>query len=159
MRMLGLSLVEHAISWSTGGKQRPNDKLFNALATEVFKAESQLGADGALPTDAAAPRMKNKTFRQRRTPTADAEELATIAGFDLVRDAIRVCDGSAAPTGQSCARMPCNIASPASMRSLISGYCAAQRGSEMALHFNRPLQACLAVRLHVVSRKGRERSR
>eukprot|EP00965_Chrysotila_dentata_P018291 609060-Pleurochrysis_carterae.AAC.1 len=32
MRVLGLGLAEHAISWSTGGKQRSNDELLDALA-------------------------------------------------------------------------------------------------------------------------------
>eukprot|EP00965_Chrysotila_dentata_P124764 4125016-Pleurochrysis_carterae.AAC.1 len=31
MRVLGLGLAEHAISWSTGGRQRSNDELLDAL--------------------------------------------------------------------------------------------------------------------------------
>eukprot|EP00965_Chrysotila_dentata_P049022 1626289-Pleurochrysis_carterae.AAC.9 len=31
MRVLGLGLTEHAISWSTGGKQRSNEELLEAL--------------------------------------------------------------------------------------------------------------------------------
>eukprot|EP00965_Chrysotila_dentata_P241500 6204316-Pleurochrysis_carterae.AAC.2 len=78
MRVLGLVLAEHAISWSPSGKQRLNDKLLYALAKSL-KAESQLRAAGALPTEAAAvPRMKNKTFKQLAKPTVDADELAEI---------------------------------------------------------------------------------
>eukprot|EP00965_Chrysotila_dentata_P027095 899398-Pleurochrysis_carterae.AAC.1 len=75
MRVLGLGLTEHAISWLTGGKQRSNGELLDALA-KVLKGEAQLQADGALPTEAVAPRMKSKTFKQLGTPTVDAEELA-----------------------------------------------------------------------------------
>eukprot|EP00965_Chrysotila_dentata_P117688 3888680-Pleurochrysis_carterae.AAC.1 len=32
MRVLGLGLAEQAISWSTGGKQRSNGELLDALA-------------------------------------------------------------------------------------------------------------------------------
>eukprot|EP00965_Chrysotila_dentata_P155087 5124509-Pleurochrysis_carterae.AAC.2 len=38
MRVLGLSPAEHAILWSTGGRQRSKDELLNTLA-KVPKAE------------------------------------------------------------------------------------------------------------------------
>eukprot|EP00965_Chrysotila_dentata_P018941 631353-Pleurochrysis_carterae.AAC.1 len=82
MRVLGLGLAEYAISWSTSGRQRSNDELLDALGT-VLEAEAQLRADGALPAEAVAPRMKNKTFKQLGTPTVGAEELANIEEIDL----------------------------------------------------------------------------
>eukprot|EP00965_Chrysotila_dentata_P076887 2538702-Pleurochrysis_carterae.AAC.1 len=83
MRVLGLGLAdEHAISWSTDGRQRSNDKLLDALS-KVMAAEARLRADGALPAEAAAPRMKNKTFKQLGMTTVDAEELAEVEEIDL----------------------------------------------------------------------------
>eukprot|EP00965_Chrysotila_dentata_P177870 5875061-Pleurochrysis_carterae.AAC.1 len=82
MRVLGLGLAEHAIPSSTGGRQRSNDELLDALA-KALKAEAQLRANGALPAEAAAPRMKNKSFKQLGTPTVDAEELAEVEEIDL----------------------------------------------------------------------------
>eukprot|EP00965_Chrysotila_dentata_P120369 3980016-Pleurochrysis_carterae.AAC.1 len=51
MRVLGLGLVEHAVSWSSGGRLRWNGELLATL-DKVLKAEAQLRADGALPTEA-----------------------------------------------------------------------------------------------------------
>eukprot|EP00965_Chrysotila_dentata_P151673 5012760-Pleurochrysis_carterae.AAC.1 len=84
MRVLGLGLTEHAISWSAGGAQRPNAELLAALGM-AMAAESRLRADGALPTEAVAPRAKPKTKKQLGTPTVDAEELAEIEEMDLTK--------------------------------------------------------------------------
>eukprot|EP00965_Chrysotila_dentata_P167196 5520672-Pleurochrysis_carterae.AAC.1 len=80
MRVLSLDLAEHAISWSTGGRKRSNGEPLDA---KVLKAEAQLRTDGALPAEAAAPRMKNKTFKQLGTPTIDAEKLAEIEEINI----------------------------------------------------------------------------
>eukprot|EP00965_Chrysotila_dentata_P056178 1862455-Pleurochrysis_carterae.AAC.1 len=73
MRVLGLGLAEHAIYWSTGGKQLSNDELLAALA-RAMAAEARLQAEGALPTKAVAPCAK----QQLGTLTVDADELAEI---------------------------------------------------------------------------------
>eukprot|EP00965_Chrysotila_dentata_P159841 5280153-Pleurochrysis_carterae.AAC.1 len=81
MRLLGLGLSEHAISWSAAGTQRSNEKLFTALGN-VLEAESQLRADSVMPTETVPPRMKPETFKQLGSPTADAEELLTVEAID-----------------------------------------------------------------------------
>eukprot|EP00965_Chrysotila_dentata_P003959 128822-Pleurochrysis_carterae.AAC.1 len=83
MRVLGLGWAEYAISWSTNGRQRSNEELLDALGKALKAEAQQLRADSALPAEAAAPRMKNKTFKQLGTPTVDAKELAKIEEIDL----------------------------------------------------------------------------
>eukprot|EP00965_Chrysotila_dentata_P253548 6211298-Pleurochrysis_carterae.AAC.1 len=84
MRVLGLGLAEHAISWSTGGATRSNDELLEALG-KALAAEARLRADGALPTEAVPPRAKAKSYKQLGTPTVDAEELAEIEEVDAAQ--------------------------------------------------------------------------
>eukprot|EP00965_Chrysotila_dentata_P197674 6178329-Pleurochrysis_carterae.AAC.1 len=48
-------------------------------------AEGRLRADGALPTEAVAPRARPKTFKQLGTPTVDSEELAEIEVIDAAQ--------------------------------------------------------------------------
>uniref|UniRef100_A0A6S9ZF86 Uncharacterized protein n=1 Tax=Chrysotila carterae TaxID=13221 RepID=A0A6S9ZF86_CHRCT len=81
MRVLGLGLAEHAISWSLAGAQRSNEELFTVLHN-MLKAEAQLRTDGALPTEAVPPRMRPKNFKKLGSPTADAEELMTVDQID-----------------------------------------------------------------------------
>eukprot|EP00965_Chrysotila_dentata_P033156 1104621-Pleurochrysis_carterae.AAC.1 len=68
-------------------RQLSNDELLDALA-KTLRADAQLRANGALPAEAAAPWMKNKSFKQLGTPTVDAEELAKIkeTALDKLRE-------------------------------------------------------------------------
>eukprot|EP00965_Chrysotila_dentata_P157941 5218117-Pleurochrysis_carterae.AAC.1 len=84
MRVLGVGLTEHPISWSSGGRQCSNDELLAALR-RATAAETRLRADGALPTEAAAPRAKPNTFKQLGTQMVDSKELAKIEEIDAVQ--------------------------------------------------------------------------
>ena len=77
MRVIGLGFVEFKTPWSSSADDTVGTvEDLSILLKEILGYENSMRIDGELPTAAAVPIMKRKSFKELGTPTVQANELA-----------------------------------------------------------------------------------